>query len=62
MQLLGHGNPLHEASQTTLLELPSLAALPNTTLGNIRPFLSVILHNSLSKLLFYPDWTIGILS
>jgi len=36
--------------------------LPYTTLGGSAPSYRSMLHNSLSKLLFYPDWTIIILS
>ncbi len=38
------------------------ADLPYTTLGRLGPSCQSKLHNSLSKLLFSPDWTIVMLS
>ncbi len=41
---------------------PVLQILPYTTLGRLGPSCQSKLHNSLSKLLFSPDWTIVMLS
>ncbi len=41
---------------------PGPADLPYTTLGRLGPSCQSKLHNSLSKLLFSPDWTIVMLS
>ncbi len=49
-------------SQTILLQRPGPADLPYTTLGRLGPSCQSKLHNSLSKLLFSPDWTIVMLS
>ncbi len=45
-----------------LLQRPGPADLPYTTLGRLGPSCQSKLHNSLSKLLFSPDWTIVMLS
>ncbi len=46
----------------TLLQRPGPADLPYTTLGRLGPSCQSKPHNSLSKLLFSPDWTIVMLS
>ncbi len=45
-----------------MLQRPGPADLPYTTLGRLGPSCQSKLHNSLSKLLFSPDWTIVMLS
>ncbi len=46
----------------TLLQRPGPADLPYTTLGRLGPSCQSKPYNSLSKLLFSPDWTIVMLS
>ncbi len=45
-----------------MLQRPGPADLPYTTLGRLGPSCQSKPHNSLSKLLFSPDWTIVMLS
>ncbi len=49
-------------SQTTLLKLPDPADLLYLTSRRSGPFFWNMLHNSLFRLLFCPDWTIAMLS
>ncbi len=49
-------------SETKVSKLPGPADLPYTTLGRLGPSCQSKPHNSLSKLLFSPDWTTVMLS